>query len=122
MNICCGTAYIRPRQLTAFWRRRLPSCWLSNRGCCSLPPTHGRLRQVPEPPQSAQDEEDSMLKKLLVLVTFAFSVYLTGCATVPMAPTADDQLRKQFSSPGEGKAGLYIYRNSTFGAALTKVV
>jgi hypothetical protein len=63
-----------------------------------------------------------MLKKILVLVTFVFSVYLTGCATVPMAPTADDQLRKQFSSPGEGKSGLYIYRNSTFGAALTKVV
>lgn len=63
-----------------------------------------------------------MLRKILIVVTLAFSVHLTGCATVPMAPAADDQLRKQFSSPGEGKAGLYIYRNSNFGAALTKVV
>lgn len=63
-----------------------------------------------------------MSKKLTVLLTLAFVVYLTGCATVPMAPTADDQARKQFSAPAEGKSGLYIYRNSTFGAALTKVV
>jgi hypothetical protein len=63
-----------------------------------------------------------MLKKMLILLALAFSVYLTGCATVPMAPTADDQMRKQFSAPAEGKSGLYIYRNSNFGAALTKVV
>jgi len=63
-----------------------------------------------------------MLKKMLILFTLAFSIYLTGCATVPMAPTADDQLRKQFSAPAEDKAGLYIYRNSTFGGALTKVI
>ena len=63
-----------------------------------------------------------MLRKMLILLTLAFSIYLTGCATVPMAPTADDQLRKQFSAPAEDKAGLYIYRNSTFGGALTKVI
>jgi hypothetical protein len=63
-----------------------------------------------------------MLKKMLILLTLAFSVYLTGCATVPMAPTADDQLRKEFSAPAEGKSGLYIYRNSHLGAALTKVI
>ena len=61
-----------------------------------------------------------MLKKILMLFTLVFSVYLAGCATVPMAPTADDQLRKQFSAPSEGTAGLYIYRNSNFGGALTK--
>ena len=63
-----------------------------------------------------------MLKKILMLFTLVFSVYLTGCATVPMAPTADDQLRKQFSAPLEGNSGLYIYRNSAFGGALTKVL
>ena len=63
-----------------------------------------------------------MLKKILMLLTLVLSVYLTGCATVPMAPTADDQLRKQFSAPSEGKAGLYMYRNSNFGSALTKTI
>ncbi len=63
-----------------------------------------------------------MLKKILMLLTLVFSVYLTGCATVPMAPTADDQLRKQFSAPSEGKTGLYMYRNSNFGAALKKEI
>ena len=41
-----------------------------------------------------------------MLLTLVFSVYLTGCATVPMAPTADDQLRKQFSAPSEGTSGF----------------
>ena len=63
-----------------------------------------------------------MWKKLLILFTLIFSVYLTGCATVPMAPTTDDELRKQFSTPAEGKSGLYIFRNSNFGGALTKVI
>jgi hypothetical protein len=62
------------------------------------------------------------LKKILLLLTLVFSVYLTGCATVPIAPTADDHLRKQFSAPSEGTAGLYIYRNSSFGAALKKEI
>jgi hypothetical protein len=39
-----------------------------------------------------------------------------------MGTTTDDQLRKEFSSPSDGKAGLYIYRNSTFGGALRKSV
>ncbi len=64
----------------------------------------------------------SMLKKALMLLTLAFSLYLTGCATVPMASTQDDQLRKQFAAPPEGRAGVYIYRNSNFGSALTKTI
>ena len=55
-----------------------------------------------------------MLKKILVLVTFVFSVYLTGCATVPMAPTADDQLRKQFSSPGRREIRLVHLQEFNF--------
>ncbi len=62
------------------------------------------------------------MKKILMLLTLVFSVYLSGCATVPMATTENDQLRKQFSAPVEGKAGVYIYRNSNFGSALTKTV
>lgn len=63
-----------------------------------------------------------MLKKSLILLTFLISSYLTGCASVPMAPEEDDKARKEFSSPTQGSAGLYIYRNSTFGGALKKSV
>jgi len=63
-----------------------------------------------------------MLKNSLMLITLSLSVFLTGCASVPMASTADDQLRKEFALPPEGKAGLYIYRNSNFGGALKKSV
>ena len=63
-----------------------------------------------------------MLKKILIPFMLVLLVYMAGCATVPMAPTADDQLRKQFSAPSEGKSGLYIYRNSNFGSALKKML
>lgn len=33
-----------------------------------------------------------------------------------------DKAKKEFSPPAEGKSGLYIYRNSSFGAALKKTV
>jgi Protein of unknown function (DUF2846) len=69
-----------------------------------------------------QDKDESMVKKVLILLALVLTVYLAGCATVPMAPTADDQLRKQFAAPLEGHAGLYMYRNSNFGSALTKVL
>jgi hypothetical protein len=72
--------------------------------------------------EEEKKKEDSTMKKILMLLTLVFSVYLSGCATVPMATTEDDQLRKQFSAPVEGKAGVYIYRNSNFGSALTKTV
>jgi len=64
----------------------------------------------------------SILRKALMLLTLVLSIYLTGCATVPMATTEDDQLRKQFTAPSEGKAGVYMYRNSNFGSALTKTI
>jgi hypothetical protein len=67
-------------------------------------------------------KEDAMLNKILIFLTLVLLVNLTGCASVPMAPTADDQLRKQFPAPTEGKVGLYIFRDSVFGAALTKII
>jgi uncharacterized protein DUF2846 len=42
---------------------------------------------------------------------------LAGCASVPMADPAADSAAKGFSAP-RGKAGVYIYRNETYGAAL----
>lgn len=63
-----------------------------------------------------------MLKNTLILFTLLITSFLTGCASVPMASHEDDKLRKEFSSPSQGTAGLYIYRNSNFGGALKKSV
>ena len=63
-----------------------------------------------------------MFKKVLILVTLVVSAYLTGCATVPMATEEQDLARKEFTSPEQDSAGLYIYRNSTLGGALKKNV
>lgn len=41
----------------------------------------------------------------------------TGCASVNMADTTQDAQRKTFSAPAD-KAGIYIYRNETMGAAI----
>ena len=65
-----------------------------------------------------------MLKRtqLTSIAIFIVSSCLTGCASVPMAPIEDDALRKQFSLPHNDSSGLYIFRNSNFGSALTKSV
>lgn len=47
---------------------------------------------------------------------------MTGCVGVPKKNMQDATQAKQFSQPPEGKATLYIYRNSTYGAALKKDV
>ena len=63
-----------------------------------------------------------MIKKAILLFILLASAYMTGCASVPMASTADDKAKKEFAPPSSGNAGLYIYRNSGFGAAVTKAV
>lgn len=63
-----------------------------------------------------------MLKKTITLIALLASVYLTGCASVPMDSVDTDKAKKAFSPPAEGKSGLYIYRNSSFGAALKKTI
>jgi Protein of unknown function (DUF2846) len=45
---------------------------------------------------------------------------LAGCASVPMESSEKTSAAKQFAAPSEGKAGLYLYRYGTFGAALKK--
>lgn len=49
-------------------------------------------------------------------------LYLSGCASVPMASLDEDNEKKEFSSPPENMSGLYIFRNSNFGGALKKSV
>lgn len=63
-----------------------------------------------------------MLKKIIISITVLASIYLTGCASVPMAPADTDKAKKEFTPPTEGKSGLYIYRNSSFGGALKKTI
>ena len=61
-----------------------------------------------------------MLKKI-ALVVLASGI-VSGCATVPMADKEASSKAKTFAEPPAGKAGLYIYRNSTLGGALKKDV
>jgi hypothetical protein len=44
----------------------------------------------------------------------------SGCASVPMGDTSQDAALKTFAAPSDGKAGVYIYRNSVVGQALKK--
>ena len=58
-----------------------------------------------------------------VLTTVVVTVALTtGCTSVPMESKVKSDLAKQYHSPSEGKAGLYIYRSGVIGGALKKDV
>ena len=63
-----------------------------------------------------------MFKRALIALAITSSIYLTGCASVPMASQTEDHAKKQFTSPPSEIAGLYIYRNSNFGGALKKTL
>lgn len=56
------------------------------------------------------------MKKILTLMVFMVTV-LSGCASVPMAPPAEDAKAKQFQ-PTKGKGAIYLYRNENFGGAI----
>lgn len=58
--------------------------------------------------------------KKTVYLALALSVLVTGCASVNMAPKEQSAKAKEFAAPPEGKAGVYLYRNSVVGKALTK--
>ncbi|MGJ8619464.1 MAG: DUF2846 domain-containing protein [Methylophilaceae bacterium] len=61
-----------------------------------------------------------MFKKIvfpLIVLTL-----LSGCASVPMETSQRTTEVKQYNPPADGKAGLYIYRYGSFGAALKKDV
>lgn len=60
--------------------------------------------------------------KIVSLLVFAFALTLTGCASVDMAPQEASAKAKQFAAPSANNAGVYIYRNSSFGGALKKDV
>ena len=61
-----------------------------------------------------------MFKKIGILVVV--STLFAGCTSVPMEDAEKNLAAKQFNPPTEENAGLYIYRNSSFGSALKKDV
>lgn len=58
--------------------------------------------------------------KLLPTLAMVATLLFTGCASVDMASKAESEKAKQFNPPAEGKAGVYIYRNSFVGKAIKK--
>ena len=59
----------------------------------------------------------------MMMCTAALGIaLLSGCASVPMESPEKDKELKTFAAPPEDKSGLYIFRDSSFGAALKKTV
>ena len=60
--------------------------------------------------------------KIVSLIAFTATLLISGCATVDMASTAESAKAKEFNPPGQGNAGVYVYRDSFVGKALKKDV
>lgn len=63
-----------------------------------------------------------MLSKVVISAAMSSVLFITGCASVPMASKDTNTALKSFSPPPTGKAGLYIYRNTLQGQSLKKTV
>jgi hypothetical protein len=62
------------------------------------------------------------MNKIIFAAVILSSALLGGCASVPLASTAENATAKSFPAPESGKAGLYVYRDSFVGKALKKDV
>jgi len=71
--------------------------------------------------QYLNKKEESKMHFKLVIVALV-SYFFVGCASVPMESANISDAAKQFNSPSDGNAGLYIYRSGSFGGALKKDV
>jgi len=56
------------------------------------------------------------IQEITLIAIIIFS--LIGCASVPMGSSQEDARLKTFSPMPKDKAGIYVYRNETFGAAV----
>ena len=63
-----------------------------------------------------------MKKSVALPFVLIMTLWFTGCASVPMAPPAEDEAKKTFAPPTDGMAGIYLFRDSSFGGALLKSV
>ena len=62
-----------------------------------------------------------MLKHLLIGLSVGLVLLISGCAAiVPMDSQENDAKYKTFPKPTNGKAGLYIYRDSVWGRSYKK--
>lgn len=62
------------------------------------------------------------MNKILFGAVIISSVLLGGGASVPLGSNAENETAKSFPVPENGKAGLYVYRDSFVGKALKKDV
>jgi hypothetical protein len=53
-----------------------------------------------------------MSRSMFIVTSFLCALFVTGCASVPMAPPAADSAAKVFKTD-PSKANVYIYRNET---------
>ena len=63
-----------------------------------------------------------MIRRLIIGFFIVLAVFFSGCAAVPKAPKAEDLARKTFNLPQEGFAGVYIFRNTRWGAAIKRYI
>ena len=57
------------------------------------------------------------LSRPIIIGLATMMAFLTGCASVPMAPVERDAAAKTFAVKPD-KANIYVYRNETIGAAV----
>lgn len=60
--------------------------------------------------------------KIVSAIMLSATLLISGCASVDMASKAESARAKEFNSPSEGNAGVYVYRDSFVGKALKKDV
>ena len=58
--------------------------------------------------------------KIVSVVILTATLLISGCASVDMASKAESAKAKEFNSPSQNNAGVYIYRDSFVGKALKK--
>ncbi len=58
--------------------------------------------------------------KLLIGLIAILPIFLTGCVSVEKSSVSSSLYAKEFNTPPKGYAGLYIYRNTMYGASLKK--
>ena len=63
-----------------------------------------------------------MNKKINCVLAIIFLVLLSSCASVKMASKEEDTALKEFKLPPPDRVGLYIFRNSFLGQALTRPI
>ena len=61
------------------------------------------------------------MRRLMAVAATVMAMLLSACASVPMASVQQDAKAKEFT-PAPDSAGLYIYRNESFGGAVSMTV